>query len=323
MAILVTGGAGYIGSHTVCELLDSGKEVLTFDSLETGHRDAVLGGKFYQGDVRNKEDLMKVFKENDISGVIHFAAYSLVGESMTNPFKYYHNNVYGTSLLLQSMVEVGVKNIIYSSSAAVYGEPEHADIPIKETARTEPTNCYGQTKLAIEGMLKWFDKAHGIKYTALRYFNAAGAHENLKIGERHNPETHLIPLVLQAANGEREYISIFGNDYPTKDGTCFRDYIHVTDLAIAHIKALERLESGASSTIYNLGNGNGFSVKEVIDTAEKIVGHPIKQVIENRRAGDPAFLVASNEKATRELGLKPKYSDLESIIRTAWKYVTK
>jgi len=320
MAVLVTGGAGYIGSHTVCELLDTGKEVVTFDSLETGHQDAVLGGKFYQGDIRNKEDLMKVFSENDISGVIHFAAYSLVGESMKAPFKYYHNNVHGTSVLLQAMVEAGVKNIIFSSSAATYGEPEN--IPIKETDKTEPTNCYGQTKLAMEGMLKWFDEAHDVKYTALRYFNAAGAHENLKLGERHNPETHLIPIILQVANGQREKICIFGEDYDTPDGTCIRDYIHVTDLADAHIKALERLEAGGDSTVYNLGNGNGFSVKEVIEMTEKVVGKPITKTIEARRAGDPAILVASNEKATRELDLNPRYADLETIIGTAWKYVS-
>ncbi|MEI7027483.1 UDP-glucose 4-epimerase GalE [Paenibacillus sp. y28] len=318
MAVLVTGGAGYIGSHTVAELLAAGEQVIIVDTLGQGHREALLGGKLYVGDIRDADFMDGVFKENEIDAVIHFAANSLVGESMQNPAKYYHNNVYGTLCLLEKMNEYGVKNIVFSSTAATYGEPD--SVPIQETNRTEPTNAYGETKLAMEKMMRWFDTAHGMKYVSLRYFNAAGAHESGKIGEDHSPETHLIPLILQVPLGQRQHISVFGDDYATPDGTCIRDYIHVTDLADAHILAMNKLRSGGDSGVYNLGSGNGFSVKEVIDVARAVTGHPIPAVIEPRRAGDPAILIASSEKARRELGWKPAREHLPAIIESAWKW---
>ncbi len=318
MAVLVTGGAGYIGSHAVAALLERGEDIVVVDNLQQGHREAVLGGKLYAGDLRDLDFLDTVFKENSIDAVIHFAANSLVGESMKLPGKYYHNNVYGTLCLLEKMNEYGVGKIVFSSTAATYGEPEN--IPIDEFDRTLPTNAYGETKLAMEQMMKWFDTAHGIKFISLRYFNAAGAHESGKIGEDHNPETHLIPIVLQTALGRRPHISVFGDDYNTPDGSCIRDYIHVSDLADAHVLALDKLRSGSGSGVYNLGNGKGFSVKEVIEIARKVTGKPIEAVIEPRRAGDPAVLVASSERAQKELGWNPSRSDLENIIASAWSW---
>lgn len=318
MAVLVTGGAGYIGSHAVAALLEQGEQVVVVDNLQQGHKEAVLGGKLYVGDLRDADFLAKVFAENDIDGVIHFAANSLVGESMTNPAKYYHNNVYGTLCLLEQMNKAGVKRIVFSSTAATYGEPER--VPIGEFDRTLPTNTYGETKLAMEKMIRWFDVAHGIKYVSLRYFNAAGAHESGKIGEDHSPETHLVPLVLQVALGQREYISVFGDDYATEDGTCIRDYIHVSDLADAHLLALDRLREGGESGIYNLGNGQGYSVKQVIEVSRSVTGHDIPAKFEPRRAGDPALLVASSERARTELGWKPKRDRLEDIIASAWQW---
>jgi len=318
MAVLVAGGAGYIGSHTVAELLELSEDVVVVDNLQTGHRAAVLGGKFYQGDLRDDEFLDAVFKENEIEAVIHFAANSLVGESVAEPLKYYNNNVGSTLKLLGKMKEYGVNKIVFSSTAATYGEPEN--IPILETDKTEPTNPYGETKLAVEKALKWADNAYGIKYAVLRYFNAAGAHISGKIGEDHNPESHLIPIILQVALGKREAIHIFGDDYNTPDGTCIRDYIHVTDLAQAHILALNNLRSGGNSNIYNLGNGKGFSVKEVVEIAREVTGCTIKAVISARRPGDPATLVASSEKIQKELHWEPKYNDLRTIIETAWNW---
>lgn len=319
MTVLVLGGAGYIGSHTVYELIDKGKDVVIADNLETGHAEAVHPkARFYNGDIRNKEFLDDLFKKEKIDAVIHFAANSLVGESMTNPLKYYDNNLYGTMVLLKSMVENNVKKIVFSSTAATYGEPE--SIPILEIDKTEPTNTYGETKLSMEKMFKWVSKAHDLRYVSLRYFNACGAHISGKIGEDHSPESHLIPLILQVPNGKREAISIFGEDYQTKDGTCIRDYIHVTDLAQAHILAVKYLNEGNESNIFNLGNGIGFSVKEVIDTARKVTGHPIPAVISPRRAGDPAQLIASSDKAKSVLGWKPEHAELEKIIETAWKW---
>lgn len=318
MAVLVTGGAGYIGSHTVVELLDRGEEVVIIDNLLQGHRNAVLGGKLMVGDLRDAAFLDEVFKGNTIDSVIHFAAHSLVGESMQNPAKYYHNNLYGTLCLLEKMQEYGVKNIVFSSTAATYGEPERT--PIQEDDRTLPTNTYGETKLAMEKMMKWFDTVHGIKYVALRYFNAAGAHASGKIGEDHDPETHLIPLILQVPLGQREYISLYGDDYPTEDGTCIRDYLHVSDLADAHVLALNRLRSGGDSGVYNLGSGKGFSVKEMVEAARRVTGHPIPAKVEARRAGDPAVLIASSEKAKKELGWTPKKDNLDTIIDSAWKW---
>ncbi|RUS47769.1 UDP-glucose 4-epimerase GalE [Cohnella sp. AR92] len=316
MAVLVTGGAGYVGSHAVAALLEKGEEVVVIDNLYQGHRNALLGGKFYEGDLRDEAFLDKVFAENEIDGVIHFAANSLVGESMQNPGKYYHNNVYGTLCLLEAMNKANVKRIIFSSTAATYGEPEK--VPIDEYDRTLPTNAYGETKLAMEKMIRWFDHAHGVKYTSLRYFNAAGAHESGRIGEDHSPETHLIPLVLQVALGQREFISVFGDDYPTEDGTCLRDYIHVSDLADAHILALERLRRGGDSAIYNLGTGSGFSVKQVIDLSREVTGREIPVRVEPRRAGDPAVLVASSDRARRELDWNPRRAHLKDIISSAW-----
>lgn len=318
MAILVTGGAGYIGSHTVSELLDRGEEVVVVDHLGQGHREALRGGKLYEGDIRDRQFMEQVFRENQIESVIHFAASSLVGESMQQPGKYYDNNVYGTLCLLEVMNAYNVKRIVFSSTAATYGEPEK--VPIVEGDRTEPTNTYGETKLAMERMMRWFDQAHGIKYVSLRYFNAAGAHVSGVIGEDHSPETHLIPLVLQAALKQREYISVFGEDYPTEDGTCVRDYIHVTDLADAHILAVQYLRDGQESNFFNLGSGRGFSVKEVIETAGKVTGLEIPVRVEARRSGDPAVLVASSEKARTQLGWKPKYDNLETIVQTAWNW---
>ena len=253
--ILVCGGAGYIGSHAVRQLIDRNEEVIIVDNLETGHEDAIHPqAKFYKVDIRNEEELDNVFTENKIDEVIHFAANSLVGESMTNPLKYYNNNVHGTEVLLKVMIKHDVKKIVFSSTAATYGEPKN--IPILESDLTNPTNAYGETKLAMEKMMKWADVSHGVKYISLRYFNVAGAHESGEIGEDHNPETHLIPLILQVPLGKREFISIFGDDYDTHDGTCIRDYIHVTDLADAHILAVHKLRDGSDSNIYNLGSGN-------------------------------------------------------------------
>ena len=319
MAILVLGGAGYIGSHTVYELIDAGKEVVIADNLETGHIEAVHPkAKFYQGDIRDRAFIDLVFDKEKIEGVIHFAANSLVGESMTNPLKYYDNNLCGTKVLLESMVAHGIDKIVFSSTAATYGEPER--VPILETDRTEPTNCYGETKLSMEKMFKWTGLAHGLRFVSLRYFNACGAHGSGQIGEAHNPESHLIPLILQVPNGQREFISIFGDDYDTKDGTCIRDYIHVTDLAQAHILAMDYLMRGGESDIFNLGNGVGFTVKEVIDTARTVTGHPIPAKVTPRRAGDPAQLIASSEKARSVLGWKPRHAELEEIIASAWNW---
>lgn len=319
MTVLVLGGAGYIGSHTVYELIDNGTDVVIIDNLETGHIEAVHPkARFYKGDIRNREFLDSVFEKEKIDAVIHFAAFSLVGESMVNPLKYYDNNLCGTKVLLEAMIAHDIKKIVFSSTAATYGEPEQ--IPILETDRTEPTNTYGETKLSMEKMFKWVGQAHGLKFVSLRYFNACGANVNGCIGEDHNPETHLIPLILQVLNGKREFISIFGEDYPTKDGTCVRDYIHVTDLANAHILAVKYLMEGNESNIFNLGNGVGFTVKEVIETARKVTNHPIPAKIAERRAGDPAQLIASSEKAKNILGWKPCHNDLEEIISTAWNW---
>lgn len=319
MAILVLGGAGYIGSHTVYELIDAGREVVIADNLETGHIEAVHPqAKFYQGDIRDRAFVDSVLEAEKIDGVIHFAANSLVGESMTDPLKYYDNNMNGTKVLLQSMVAHGVDKIVFSSTAATYGEPER--VPILETDRTEPTNCYGETKLSMEKMFKWTARAHGLRYVSLRYFNACGAHASGKIGEAHSPESHLIPLILQVPNGQREFISIFGDDYDTKDGTCIRDYIHVTDLAQAHILAMDYLMDGGESNIFNLGNGVGFTVKEVIDTAREVTGHPIPAKVTPRRAGDPAQLIASSDKARTVLGWNPQHADLKEIIGSAWNW---
>ncbi|MDW8802244.1 UDP-glucose 4-epimerase GalE [Clostridium sp. A1-XYC3] len=320
MAILVCGGAGYIGSHMAAYLKEQGEDIVILDNLQKGHEAAVhkVGEKFYFGDLRDRAFLDKVFSENKIHAVIDFAADSLVGESMNEPLKYFENNVGGTIGLLNAMKDHGVKYIVFSSTAATYGEPEN--IPIIESDKTFPTNPYGESKLAVEKILKWCDNAYGIKYTALRYFNAAGAHVSGTIGEHHKQETHLIPIVLQVALGQRDKIMIYGDDYNTEDGSCIRDYVHVTDLASAHLLALKRLEKGGESAVYNLGNGKGFSVKEVIEVARKVTGREIKSEIAERRSGDPAVLIASSDKAKKELGWKPQYDSLETIIDTAWNW---
>lgn len=314
--ILVAGGAGYIGSHMVALLVKRGYEVIVADNLRTGHWQAVKGAKkLYVGDLRDNAFLEQVFSENNIDGVINFAAFSLVGESVTNPLKYYGNNVEGAVSLLNAMKTHGVDKMVFSSTAATYGEPEKQ--PIEEHDRTEPTNPYGATKLAIENMLKWCDRAYGIRYAALRYFNAAGSDTETGIGEDHDPESHLIPLVMKTALGQRDHIGIFGEDYPTPDGTCVRDYIHVNDLAEAHLLALEYLAGGGSSDVFNLGSGDGYSVKEIIETARRVTGREIKATVEPRRAGDPSVLIASNKKAAEVLGWKP-VRGLEQIISDAW-----
>jgi len=318
MNILVTGGAGYIGSHVLKALLKEGHQVVTFDNLQKGHKKAVTGGKFVKGDLADKELLNQVMEENQIEGVIHLAADSLVGESMENPGKYYRNNFANGINLLEAVVKNGVKNIVFSSTAAVYGEPDQ--IPIKEDNQTEPTSTYGESKLFFEKALKRYDDIYDLKYVSLRYFNAAGADPEGEIGEAHDPETHLIPIVLQTALGIRDKIYIFGDDYPTRDGSCIRDYIHVNDLAAAHVLAVEALADGKESSIYNLGNGEGYSVKEVINTVKEVTGRDFEVKVSERRAGDPAVLIASSDKIQQELNWQPQYPELEKIISTAWKW---
>ena len=319
MSILVLGGAGYIGSHTVKKLIEQGENVVIADNLQTGHMDAVNPkAKFYKGDIRDLAFLDTLMNAEDIEAVIHFAANSLVGESMEKPLKYYDNNLYGTMVLLEAMVDHKIDKIVFSSTAATYGEPE--SIPIKEEDKTSPTNTYGETKLAMEKMFKWTNNAGGPRFVSLRYFNACGADASGEIGEDHSPETHLIPLILQVPLGKREKIMIFGDDYLTKDGTCVRDYVHVDDLAQAHAKALDYLRDGGRSDIFNLGNGVGFTVKEVIETARDVTGHPIPAEVQGRRAGDPAVLVASSDKARSVLGWKPEKADLDTIIGSAWNW---
>ena len=316
--ILICGGAGYIGSHAVYRFIEKGEQVVVVDNLQTGHRKAVHpDALFYEGDIRDRHFLSDIFKKHEIDTVIHFAAHSLVGESVQNPLAYYNNNVYGTEVLLDVMNEHGVKQIVFSSTAAVYGEPKH--IPIQEEDETNPESPYGETKLAMEKMMKWANIAYGIRYISLRYFNVAGAYGTM-LGEDHRPETHVIPLILQVPLGKREEFHIFGDDYDTYDGTCIRDYIHVLDLVDAHMLAVEKLRKGSESVVYNLGNGNGFSVKEVVEAARRVTGHPIPAKIMPRRPGDPARLVASSEKAKRELGWKPIYTTIEEIVSSAWEW---
>lgn len=319
MNILVTGGAGYIGSHAVKMLIDKGYNVSVIDNLSTGHLDAVdKRANFNNIDIRNKNFVVDVLKNNKIDAVIHFAALSLVGESMKIPLEYYDNNVYGTKVLLDAMNEASVKKIVFSSTAAVYGDKDVSNIT--EDTLENPTNAYGETKLSIEKMLKWADIAHGIKYIALRYFNVAGAFHTGEIGERHRVETHLIPLVLQVPLNKRDSIGIYGNDYNTPDGTCIRDYIHVEDLVEAHILAIEKLGKESVSNYYNLGGGVGYSVLDIIEASRKATKHEIPSIVTPRRAGDPAILVASSEKAERELKWIKKYNNIEDIIQSAWKF---
>ena len=317
MNVLVTGGAGYIGSHAVRELLAAGHKVVVYDSLVKGHRGAAPDGvPFVKADIRNAAVLAETFEVFPVDAVMHFAAASEVGESMANPAKYYQDNVAATLSLLDSLRKAKIKKIVFSSTAAVYGEPESC--PIREDAALKPTNVYGRTKLIIEGMLADFAMAYGFSYVALRYFNAAGALPAGGVGEDHSPESHLIPLILKTALRQREAISVYGTDYPTPDGTCIRDYIHVTDLATAHVLAIEHLLAGGGPRTYNLGSQNGFSVREVIDKAKQVTGvdFPVKET--PRRAGDPAVLVASSAKFQMDFPWQPRYSDLDTILRTAW-----
>ncbi|WP_205737076.1 UDP-glucose 4-epimerase GalE [Acetobacterium paludosum] len=319
MKILVCGGAGYIGSHIVRELLNKNYEVAVLDNFSTGHIGSVPKAAIIEtGDIRDKNFLKEVFEKHQFDCVMHFCANSQVGESMERPIKYYNNNVYGTLCLLETMVEFKVKNFIFSSTAAVYGEPE--ELPITEATTKKPTNTYGETKLAVEKMLKWIGEAHGLSYMIFRYFNASGAYPSGEIGEDHTPESHLIPLILQTALGQREKISIFGDDYKTFDGTCVRDYIHVMDIAAAHILGMEKLFQGGQSDVFNLGNGNGFSVKEVIERVKSITGKEFEVEMTGRRPGDPAMLIASSAKARNQLGWTPAYADLDTIIKTAWEW---
>ncbi len=318
MNILVCGGAGYIGSHTVRRLIKEGYEVLVLDNLCNGHMSAIAGIPFVNADLCDQSALKQVFHDHKIDAVIHFAAYALVGESMGQPDIYYRNNVVGTLNLLESMLSTGVKHMVFSSTAAVYGDP--LQLPISEDHRTVPTNAYGATKLAVEEMLRWFGQAFGLKYTSLRFFNAAGADPAGDIGEDHDPETHLIPVVIKAALGLIPHVKILGTDYLTRDGTCIRDYIHVLDLADAHVLALKMLLGEGRSAVYNLGSGEGYSVREVIKTAEEVTGRMVRTIEGDRRMGDPAVLVASAEKAERELGWKPECSRLETLIYTAWEW---
>ena len=318
MKVLVTGGAGYIGSHTVLSLVESGHEVIVYDNLSKGHTQAVQGCEFVRGDIFDEELLTEVFRCYSIDAVVHFAACIQVGESVADPRLYYCNNVMGTLSLLSAMLARNVKQLVFSSTAAVYGEPEES--PITENCAKNQTNPYGRTKWIMEQAMADYSVAYGLNYIALRYFNACGAHPSGTIGEDHDPESHLIPLVLQAASGVRDSIKVFGTDYPTLDGTCVRDYIHVDDLARAHVLALEHLAAGNSSNAFNLGVGNGFSVKEIIDAAERVTGKSIAREYSARRPGDPAVLVADSAKIRTLLGWQPQYTNIEDIIRTAWNW---
>ncbi len=314
--ILVVGGAGYIGSHMCKHLSKHGYLPVVLDNLSRGHEKAVKWGPFIEGSISDRNILKRVFSAHRIDAVMHYAAYCYVGESVTDPSMYYQNNLGDTICLLSAMVEAEVKKIVFSSSCAVYGEPK--EIPITENHPQNPINPYGRTKYMVEQVLDDFKYAYGVESVSLRYFNAAGADPEGELGEDHNPETHLIPLTIQAAAGKREEIRIYGNDYPTRDGTCIRDYIHVEDLAESHLLALKRLLSGKGGGIYNLGNGVGYSVREVIDITKRITGKYIKDRVADRRDGDPAVLVGSSDKAKIELGWKPRIPDLESIVKTAW-----
>ncbi|WP_214741996.1 UDP-glucose 4-epimerase GalE [Exiguobacterium sp. s48] len=319
MSVLVVGGAGYIGSHAVRALLKDGEDVVILDNLQTGHVESIPQDvRFYEGDLRDRTFVKEVFAKEAITDVLHFAANSLVGESMTDPLAYYDNNVFGTQVLLETMRDAGVKRIVFSSTAATYGDQTR--MPIDETALTNPTNTYGATKLAMESMIRWCDQAHDIRSVALRYFNVAGAIATGEIGEDHDPETHLIPIVLQVANGQRDAITVFGDDYATEDGTCIRDYIHVQDLVDAHLLALRYLREGGASDVFNLGTENGLSVLEIIEAARRVTGHNIPVRLGERRSGDPAKLIASSDKARRILGWTPTRSNVETILTDAWNW---
>jgi UDP-arabinose 4-epimerase len=318
MAVLVVGGAGYIGSQTAKMLAQMGEEPVVLDNLEFGHRWAVKWGPLEEGDLRDAFFLQSVFTRHKINAVVHFAAYASVGESLGNPRRYFRNNVVNTLNLLDTMLEAGVRDIVFSSSCAIYGQPNA--VPIAEDHTQRPVNPYGESKLAVERMLHWYEGAYKIRYASLRYFNAAGADPDGELGETHSPETHLIPLAIQAATGHSSELSIFGTDYPTPDGTAIRDYIHVADLAQAHILALKHLQTGASSIAVNLGTGKGHSVREVVSTVERVTGRrvPVREV--SRRAGDPPMLVAETQKAASVLGFRPQFAELSTIVEHAWRW---
>jgi len=318
LTVLVVGGAGYIGSHITKMLLEEGHKAIILDNLSTGHKQLILGGEFVLGDLGDVSLLDRIFQQYRIDAVMHFAAFSLVGESVVAPMKYYENNVVATSVLLAAMIRHKVRHFIFSSTAAVYGEPE--TIPMSEKHPCKPTNPYGATKLTVERMLQDYASAYDLNYTNLRYFNASGADPSGTIGEMHDPESHLIPLLLKWAKGELKEMKIFGDDYDTSDGTCIRDYVHVNDLARAHLLALEKSISDNTPSIYNLGNSTGHSVYEVLETVRKVTGQPLPVTIAPRRKGDPAVLVADSRKARTELGWRPQFEDLEEIVRTAWNW---
>lgn len=319
MSILVCGGAGYIGSHMVKDLIEHGQDVVVADNLSTGHKKAINPkAKFYQGDIRDRSFLDRIFINENIEAVVHFAAFSIVPESMEKPLKYFDNNTGGMITLLEAMHDFNVKYIVFSSTAATYGVPER--MPIKETDPQKPINPYGLSKLMMEHMMAWADKAYGIKFVALRYFNVAGAAPDGTIGEDHGPETHLVPIILQVAQGKRKELSIFGDDYNTPDGTNVRDYVHVMDLADAHILALKYLQEHNQSNQFNLGSSTGFSNKQMLEAAREVTGKPIPAKIAPRRPGDPDALVAASYKAREVLGWKPKYDNVHDIIATAWKW---
>ncbi len=320
MKILIVGGAGYIGSHMVKQLANAGNDVITLDNLSYGYRDAVKYGEFVEGDLGDDTVLDAVLKSGDIDAVMHFAGFIQVGESVVKPSMYYHNNVANTFTLLDAMLRHDVKNFIFSSTAAIFGEPDYT--PIDEKHNKQPINPYGHSKLMVEQVLEDYDKAYGMRSTCLRYFNAAGADPDGELGERHVPETHLIPLILQAASGRRQDIKVFGDDYATDDGTCVRDYIHINDLCEAHSLALQNMINKDQSARYNLGNGTGFSVKQVIDVAREVSGNDFKVTIEPRREGDPAVLVADDTLAKQELNWQPKFDTLSEIVKTAWRWET-
>tara|TARA_B100000925_G_scaffold114585_1_gene84843 strand:- start:2175 stop:3152 length:978 start_codon:yes stop_codon:yes gene_type:complete len=321
MKILVVGGAGYIGSHMIKRFQNTDHQIEVLDNLSTGFKENSQNYKFHMCDLSNKEQVHKILKENKYEMVMHFASSINVGESYDHPMKYYENNVTNTLNLLECMIDLKILNFIFSSTAAVYGEPE--SIPIKEEQKLSPINPYGKTKSVVESILSDYDKSYGLKYISLRYFNACGAHIDGTIGERHNPETHLIPLILQTASGRRNNFKIYGDDYKTKDGTCIRDYIHVMDIAEAHLLSLEKLIQTQSSDIYNIGNKQGYSVREIIDMVEKVTQIKISYEISEKRKGDPAELIADNSKISEKLNWKAKYSDLNTIINTAWEWERK
>ncbi len=319
--VLIVGGAGYIGSHAVKRFMAEGINPVVFDNLIAGHRDAVLCKDFFLGDLNNKEDISAVFEKFDIDAVMHFAAHCYVGESVENPEKYYFNNVVGGLNLLSAMMKADVKNLIFSSTCAIYGNP--VEIPITEAHPKAPINPYGTTKYLFEKAMEDYSVAYGLRYVSLRYFNAAGADPTGELGERHDPETHLIPVVLMAASGEKDGVTIFGDDYDTPDGTCVRDYIHISDLISAHLLAYARLEGGGESEAFNLGSESGYSVKEVIDVCREVTGLDVKVTIGKRRPGDPPVLVAKSEKIQSEMGFRLEYPELVDIVQTAWNFMQK